>query len=95
MQPMTPQNNYTVDVTGSSAQTTIATGQNQIRFFNAGAVIVFYEIGSNPTAAVATSTPLFPGNEVTFTKDANATKLAMIGASAGPTTVYVTTGQGL
>lgn len=98
MQPMTPQANYKITNVGStSAQTTIATGQNQIRFKNDGPATVYYEIGDNPTATVGavTSTPLFVGNEVVFSRDANATKIALIGDAAGPSTVWITTGSGI
>jgi hypothetical protein len=94
-----PQGTITVSVTGASAATALPTAGydtvRQLEISNAGTVAVFVETGvSTVTAAVATGYPVLPNQCKVITIKSTATHVAIIGASAGPTTVYVSTGIG-
>jgi hypothetical protein len=83
----------TIAVTAASAATALATSTIQYRLYNAGAGTVFFNFGdSGATAAVASATPIAPGNTEIFTPKPGVTHIATIG-SAGAT-LYVTPGEG-
>lgn len=98
-----PQATLAISVTGSSATTalpSIGVGEvRQVELTNGGTVTVFVEFGaSTVTATVPTGTanayPILSGQTKVVTVKPTTTHIAAIGASAGPTTLYVTLGIG-
>jgi hypothetical protein len=57
-------------------------------------VLSFIKFGDSSVAATTSDTPLMPGTAMVFTCGAAQTHFSVIGSAAGPTTVYVTSGQG-
>lgn len=96
---ISPLATITLSVTGSSATTALPTvggdSIRQLELQNNGSVVVFVETGiSTATAAVATGYPILPGQSKVITISRASTHVAVIGASAGPTTLYVSVGIG-
>lgn len=75
-------------------------GRHQIRFYNAGAVPVFWRKGSGGVAATAvvTDTPIAPGATEVFTvNNTDKSPITSVGIITGSSTatVYVTQGDGI
>jgi hypothetical protein len=88
----------TLSVTGASGLSAALGAGGSIEIQNAGTLAVFaaWDAASNaPTAAVATGYPILAGQAKIIRLPAGTTKIALIGAAAGPTTVYVTPGEGM
>ena len=96
-QAFAPGATITLSVTGSSGTGSIASNANSLEIQNAGSVIVFVRVGASASvgSAVITDYPILPGMSKIITKAYGADTIAAIGASAGPTTVYVTSGEGM
>lgn len=94
-------NTLTIAASGSSASGTLAQVNsatnpvNCLRIFNASTGIAFWVVSetANPTAAVATSTPVMPNSVEVFTIDPSAAFAAVI-LSTGTGNVYFTRGEG-
>lgn len=96
--PVSPGVSQTLSVTGGSAASATLGAGSYVEIQNAGTLAVFAEwkaADNNPTAVVATSYPILAGQSKIIRLPAGVTKIAFIGAAAGPTTVYVTTGEGV
>jgi hypothetical protein len=89
----------TISVTGSSAATALPRAdslRNQVELQNNGSVVVFVRFcpTSTCTAVVATDYPILPSQSKVVSINPGSQFIATIGASAGPTTLYVSVGIG-
>lgn len=88
----------TLSVTNSSQQAAVKAGQCVEVNNPSSTVTLFLEhdaAENNPTANTTTSYPVLPGHCKIFRMPDGATKLAYIGSAAGPTTMYITNGEGV
>lgn len=88
----------TVSVGATSTQTAALAAGSLVEINNAGVLTVFVEqdpVNNNPVASVSSSYPVLAGQSKIFRRMTGVTKLALIGSAAGPTTVYVSTGEGV
>lgn len=87
-----------LSVTDSSQSLTLTTG-SYLEIQNPSATVtIFVEQARNGTTATAnttTSYPILPGQSKIVRRHEGCTIMAYIGSAAGPTTAYVTTGEGV
>lgn len=87
-----------LSVTNSSQTATVKAGQC-IEVNNPSTTVTLFlehDAAQNaPTANTTTSYPVLPGQCKIFRMPDGATKLAYIGSAAGPTTMYITNGEGI
>lgn len=87
-----------LSVTDSSQIATVKAGQC-VEVNNPSSTITLFlehNVETNaPTANTTTSYPVLPGHCKIFRMPDGATKLAYIGSGAGPTTMYITNGEGV
>jgi len=89
----------------AAADPPIAQGGEAIAISNNGSVVVFLETGPgqpvagvetcNIVATVANSYPILPGQTQIIRRFPGDTHMSIIGASAGPTAVFVSVGNGI
>lgn len=93
-----------LSVTGSSNRVAIVPGRSEYTLYNSGSVVVFVDFGgasittSVPSGATAGGYPIGPGVKETIgvqqTAGVAPTNIAAIGASAGPSVLYISSGAG-
>lgn len=89
------------DSSGSSSSMTLPATGNQMVVVNEGPSIAFFSVGAGAQTATlpnstptATSTPILPGYERTFTIPTEATHIAAVCRSGGTATLSVYVGEG-
>lgn len=97
---LVPDGTVTISVTGSSAATALPrpdADKRQVEIQNNGTVVVFVKFCNSSTCTATTSAnyPILPSQSKVVTIPPDSTHIGAIGASAGPTTLYVTMGIGL
>ena len=89
----------TLSVTDSSQKVTFSKSGQNIEFNNPSSTVTLFVEHSvadnNPTANTTTSYPVLPGHCKIIRMPDGATTLAYIGSAAGPTTMYVSQGDGV
>lgn len=90
-----------IAVSNSSAATVLPTGGGRnVCLCNRGSLDVFFNFGDSsitvaiPSGGTAGGAVVPPGAVLTFTSPEGATHIATIASAAGPTTLYVTCGDG-
>ena len=95
--PFTP-NSPTVTLSNvgtTSVGAAVDANADQIRVLNVGPALVFFRFGTGAQTATASDYPLAVGMSEVFSKGIGADNVAVLGAAAGPSVVYVTPGTGI